>query len=387
MRDGFRVMDADTHVAPSAEALKPYLSPRVGELVPNLDQCRREIKIGWAGEVRTPPFKHAYELSATGHGWGSAEPRVLGEAEPRREQRRFQRFMGSRFPTEGGDEDPTVRVKDMDEEGADVHVMVPPGANGAENAEVELEFLRAQHRWLADFCGQYPHRLKSLVVVSSRTVAASVEEIRRWAASRWAVGVQLYLPLDDPVDHPRLEPIWEAAEEADLPVVHHSFSTGYPGYRDLWASPFIGRSASHPWGAMRFVAALCGSGILDRHPGLRFVVLESGFGWLPFWARRLDDQALYVGYVNEELKLKPSEYLSSGRFFASIALHEGPDMVGMVSELLGDQLLLMGSDYPHAESRFPESVDKVLDYRRQGVTEQAVRRLLWDNPVACFGEP
>lgn len=387
MRDGFRVMDADTHVSPSAEALEPYLSGRLRQLVPDLERRRREIKIGWAGEVRTAPFKHAYELEPPGQGWGSSAPRVLGEAEPRAQARRFQHFMGTRFPTEGGDEDPGVRTKDMDEEGADVHVMVPPGANGAQDPEVELEFLRAQHRWLADLCGQHPHRLKSLVVVSGRTVEESVAEIRRWAGKGWAVGVQVYLPLGDPMDHPRLDPIWAATEEADLPVVHHSFSTGYPGYRDLWESPFIGRSASHPWGAMRFVAAMCGSGILDRFPRLRFAVLESGFGWLPFWARRLDDQAVYVGYVNEELRQKPSEYLSSGRFFASIALHEGPDMVRMVSELLGDGILMMGSDYPHAESRFPGSIDQVLDYRRQGVEEATLRKLLWDNAVACFGEP
>jgi predicted TIM-barrel fold metal-dependent hydrolase len=124
---------------------------------------------------------------------------------------------------------------------------------------------------------------------------------------------------------------------------------------------------------------------MDRFPTLRYAILESGFGWLPFWAKRMDDQAVYMGTVAESMKLKPSEYMTSGRFFSSIVLHEGPEMVRMVSELLGDHLLMFGSDYPHAESRFPESVDKVIGW--DGMDKPLLEKLLWKNPVDCFGEP
>jgi predicted TIM-barrel fold metal-dependent hydrolase len=249
-----------------------------------------------------------------------------------------------------------------------------------------MEFIRAQHRYLNDMCTPHPHRLKSLIVVSARNVEESVKEIEAWAGSSWAVGIQPYMPLDYPVDHPDLEPLWRAAEENNLAVVHHSFASGYPGYRDLWSNPFIGRTASHPWGAMRFVSAVFGSGMMDRHPSLRVAILESGFGWLPFWGVRMDDQVEYMGYVAEDLQHKPSEYMTSGRFFASIVLHEGPQMMRMVSDLLGDGILMFGSDYPHAESRFPNSVDKVLAWR-EVVNEKAIEKLLWGNPVRLFGEP
>jgi predicted TIM-barrel fold metal-dependent hydrolase len=127
--------------------------------------------------------------------------------------------------------------------------------------------------------------------------------------------------------------------------------------------------------------------MLDRFPQLRFGILESGFGWIPFWARRLDDQMEYVGYVNEDLKQRPSEYMENGRFFASIEMHEGGEMAAQVTNLMGDGMLMLGTDYPHAESRFPESVDKVLAWKSQGMSEEALRKLLWDNAVAFFGEP
>jgi predicted TIM-barrel fold metal-dependent hydrolase len=387
MRQGLRVYDADTHVWPTAEQLAPYLSARVRELVPDLDERREEIRVGFAGEVREPPYQHNYRLAPAVAGWGGSAPRVLGEAEPRTQERRFQHFMGERFPTEGADGDAAIRTADMDTEGSDVHMMVPIGANGAENPEVEMEFIRAQHRWLADLCAKAPKRLKSLVVATSRSVSDSVAEIHRCAREGWVAGVQPYTPLDFPIDHPDLEPIFAAAAQENLPIVHHSFASGYPGYRDLWNSPFIGRSASHPWAAMRFVAAMCGSGVLDRFPELRFAILESGFGWLPFWASRLDDQMTYVGYVNESLRQRPSEYLTSGRFFCSIEMHEGPAMVQMVTELLGDHILMIGTDFPHAESRFPESVDRVLAWQESGIDQAVLAKMCWENPTRCFGEP
>jgi predicted TIM-barrel fold metal-dependent hydrolase len=74
-----------------------------------------------------------------------------------------------------------------------------------------------------------------------------------------------------------------------------------------------------------------------------------------------------------------------GRFFAGIVIHEGEKMAKMVTDFLGDHVLMYASDYPHAESRFPESVDKVLSWNSLG--PEALRKLMWDNAVRFYGEP
>jgi predicted TIM-barrel fold metal-dependent hydrolase len=255
---------------------------------------------------------------------------------------------------------------------------------GLPDPALEVGLIRAYHRHMADFCGQYPTRLKTMIVASSRVPEEAVREIREWGKSPWAVAVMPLLAKDLPADHPDLNPIWEAAQEYDLPIANHSFTWNppyYPGYEDLWENIFLGRLAAHPWGAMRFVGSFIGGGLFDRYPRLRMGVLECGFGWLPFWARRMDEQAVYVGGT-APLKQKPSEYMASGRFFCSIEHHEGEDMFNYVTHFLGDGVLMYASDYPHSECQFPESVDNIIAW--SSLKEDTKRKLLWDNANRFF---
>jgi len=386
MRQRFRIFDSDTHLSPNAETLEPYFDANMRKRLPEWENCKVPFRVGWAGEILEPPYRHRYQFTKRS-GWRQ-KLRILGEADPREQVgRHHPKFMGSRFPTPGGSDDNfEARIRDMDEEGVDVQLMLPGTPPASDDVEIEVGFIRANHRFTNDFCSKYSHRLKSLIVVSNKAIDVSVEEIKTWASAPWAAGIYPHLDEGVPIDHPDLEPIWAAANEAGLCVAHHSFTEGYPGYRDLWDNPFIGRTASHPWGAMRAMTAFFGAGIMDRYPNIRYCILESGFGWLPFWGARMDDQSEYISYaLPQNLAHKPSEYMTGGRFFASLVIHEGEKMAKMVTDLLGDGLLMYSSDYPHAESRFPESTDKVLAWKSLG--DEVMRKMLWDNATRCFGEP
>lgn len=377
-----KVFDADTHFQPAAESIVPYLDKQIVARLPELEEFKNPVKTGRAGQIIEPPFRHWYRFRSGG-GWGNIKPRHLGEGGPReKEDRHFQTFMGDRYPTLGV-EDHLVdkRVEEMIEEGIDAQILVPSAFTGHADPAIDMGFIRALHRFTDDVCSKYPDNLYSMIFVTARAVEDSVAEVKTWGQKNWARGVYVDLPLDYPLDHPDLNPLWAAIDDAGLTVCHHSFATGYPGYRDLWDNPFIGRTAGHPWGAMRAVASWFGSGIFDRYPNIRYSVMESGFGWLPFWAARMEDQVVYMGYVAENLQHTMTEYMTGGRFFTSIVLHEGPDMVRMVSEILGDDILMFGSDYPHAESRFPISVKTVDDWPLNSVTR---RKLMWDNAAKCF---
>ena len=379
MRDGLRAFDADTHVNPAADVLDRYVDPsfrpRLAELAPYRVASGQMI----GGTPGTDQYRVATKLYR----------RVLGQAGPDESfTGRSTHWMGTRQPRVGVQDDQAEnRVKDMDDEGTDAHFLVPTSwvsVVGLPDVELEVGLIRAYHRHAADFCGQFPGRLTTAIVASTRAVDEAVREIHRWGTSKWAVAVLPVLGKDMPLDHPDLEPIWQAAQEHDLAVVHHSNTWNppyFPAYLDLWDNIFLGRLASHPWGGMRFMAAFIGAGIMDRYPRLRMGILECGFGWLPFWARRMDEQAAYVGGV-APLQHAPSEYLTSGRFFCTIERHEGEDLFNFVTSVLGDDVLMYASDYPHSECQFPDSVDNIL--RWSSLKPDTRRKLLWDNAARFY---
>jgi predicted TIM-barrel fold metal-dependent hydrolase len=141
------------------------------------------------------------------------------------------------------------------------------------------------------------------------------------------------------LDDPDWEPIWAAAQEHDLTIVIHSFTMSIPyppGMWDNWDNMFLVRSASHVWNAQRNMAAIIGSGVLDRFPSLRLTSLECGHGWLAFWASRLDEQAEMSQHALPRLKRKPSEYIRGPQYFQSIQLHEGELSLRQAIEAIGE---------------------------------------------------
>jgi predicted TIM-barrel fold metal-dependent hydrolase len=378
MRDGFRAYDADTHVNPAADVLDRYVDPgfrpRLAELAPH--------KVASGQMVGGTPDTYQYRVQT------KFFRRVLGTAGAHESfTGRGTHWRGSKQPRVGVQDDQAAnRVADMDDEGTDTHFLVPTlwlSVVGLPDADYEINLIRAYHRHAADFCGQFPSRLKTAIVASARNVPEAVREIKQWGTSKWAVAVIPALGPDMPVDHPDLEPIWQAAQEHDLAIVHHSNTWNppyFPAYRDVWDNIFLGRLASHPWGGMRFMAAFIGAGILDRYPRLRMGTLECGFGWLPFWAKRMDEQAVYVGGT-APLKHTPSEYIASGRYFCTIERHEGEDLFNYVTSVFGDDVLMWGSDYPHSECQFPDSVDNILKWSMKPDTK---RKLLWDNAARFY---
>ena len=179
------------------------------------------------------------------------------------------------------------------------------------------------------------------------------------------MGIFPICPPELSLDDPAWEPIWSAAQDHDLTVVIHSFTMTVPyppGTWDTWENMFLQRAAGHTWNAQRNMAAIIGSGVLDRYPSLRLTSLECGHGWLAFWAARLDELAEMSRHTLPALKQRPSEYIRGPQYFQSIQLHEGELSLRQAIEALGDETLMFATDYPHSESWFPKSVDAVLGW-------------------------
>ena len=86
--------------------------------------------------------------------------------------------MGSKQPRPGTQDDQAEsRIQDMDDEGTDTHFLIPTSWTsfvGHDDPTIETNIIRAFHRHMADFSGNHPDRLQSMIVASARDVDAAV---------------------------------------------------------------------------------------------------------------------------------------------------------------------------------------------------------------------
>ena len=70
----------------------------------------------------------------------------------------------------------------------------------------------------------------------------------------------------------------------------------------------------------------------------------------------------YVSGATPPLKHQPIEYVQMGRFRCGAEPFEGPAMTKAVIDILGPDVLMHQSDYPHGEAHFPDTAQMVLDW-------------------------
>jgi predicted TIM-barrel fold metal-dependent hydrolase len=387
MRQGFRVIDTDTHVTPSMEVLEKHADPKFKkdhweEFKPYMRTMKSPEGRGhpltpWTTlKIKPIPYnrvagtKGAEEKIEKG-GAGALEGRVKNIAKE--------------VSSVGIQHDNSVgRLADMDKEGVDVNVLIPGTWAPAVSAlapHLGVGLYAAYHNYMAEFCSADTNRLKGMLLIPANDLDFAEKELKKRGKEPWVSCAWIVLPEGTPVDDPDHDRLWAVMNDYNLPIMHHSFfyePPYFPGYRDIWGNAAIARTAAHMWGAQRLLAYVIAGGILDRFPNMRVGFSETGHGWLPQWLLRLDSQLPYVGGTVKPLKMKPSEYAKAGRVYCGIESHEGAEMTKAVNDVLGDGCLMYSSDFPHPECDWPRSVDNVIAWGNV-LGRGALKKLLADN--------
>jgi predicted TIM-barrel fold metal-dependent hydrolase len=128
--------------------------------------------------------------------------------------------------------------------------------------------------------------------------------------------------------------------------------------------------------------SLTAGGVLEHFPRLRVGLLEGNCGWAPWLFHRLDEHWEWVGrHEVPELERKPSEYFRSNCFLSVEAEEETvKDYVAW----FGDENLVFSTDYPHADSKYPTSVEH---FRKLPLSEASQRKILWGNCARLYALP
>jgi len=146
-------------------------------------------------------------------------------------------------------------------------------------------------------------------------------------------------------------------------------------------NPLVLHAVSHSFEEMLAFAQLVAFGVLERHPAMRVVFLESGGGWAPFWIERLDEQAEGFGGFCPEMRLAPSEYFAR-QCWISYEIDE--KTLPALAPVIGEDRIVWGSDYPHHDATFPGAVT-TLRRTMAPLPAEFQTRILGSNAAALYG--
>ncbi len=285
-----------------------------------------------------------------------------------------------------GGQDPHARLADMNKEGIGVMVMFPTTGlffYGLKQLDLTVALCRAFNDWAGDFCAVEPDRLFGPAVLPQMDVSEAMAEAVRVAEKR---PMQAVIFRPNPVagrtlDHPAFAPLWSLLEELDVPLVLHEGTTqdvpqvGNDRYDNFMFRHIISHAFEQQ---MALMSLICG-GVLERHPGLRVLIVEAGIGWVPYWIDRLDHHIEQWGFASAPLELKPSEYFARQCFVAADAEEF---MLPQVISLVGDDNLCFSTDYPHPDHPFEGVVAELT--QRTDLSEESKRKILADNAARLF---
>ena len=151
-----------------------------------------------------------------------------------------------------------------------------------------------------------------------------------------------------------------------------------------WSAPDAAAySSTQDYWVRRSLGSMIFAGGFERFPGLRIAVVEHELAWAPYFLEKMDvtykelSQTAPYRFKDQVL---PSDFFRSQIF---CTFQEDKRGLHMLSDMIGTDTMMFGSDYPHAESTWPRS-RQFIDDLLAGVDQDVRRKLVCDNVAGLF---
>ncbi|MFN8037148.1 MAG: amidohydrolase family protein [Acidimicrobiia bacterium] len=280
---------------------------------------------------------------------------------------------------------PKLRLEDLDRDGIAASVVYGPLSLGFPITDAALQdaTYAAWNDWAADeFNSVEPDRLCALAFLPFHSPEAAAGELERCASRghRGAIVDAFRIDLGDPA----WDRLWSTAEATGLPISFHinggiseklSYQVGR--WQSAAFATLLPMQLDEPLATMVF------SGALERHPGLRLVLAESGIGWLPYFLTRMDAEWEELGpKLDYASKVPPSELVRR----QVILTFEQESRADQFIPLVGAESCMWASDYPHTDSTFPNS-RRAIDESLGTLPPDDVRKITATNCARLYRFP
>jgi predicted TIM-barrel fold metal-dependent hydrolase len=276
-----------------------------------------------------------------------------------------------------GSWDVSSRVADMDIDGVYAQICFPSGVFGfsgrafamSSDQELGLASMRAYNDWhLTELAGTHPGRIVPMQTIWFSDPEIAAKEIRSNAEKGFKAATLPDLPqhLGLPrIGAPYWYPILQALEETETTVCLHLDAAGWvldplPAREESFESQDYTIAALFPASSMVTGIEWTFSGVPIRFPNLKIALSEGGIGWVPMAVDRLDYMLAHSGanlrrnWVHDE---SPSELLLNHFWFCMI---DNPSNLNAV-DMIGSDHVMVETDYPHADSTWPDTQKLLSD--------------------------
>ena len=366
------IISSDSHVVEPPQLWRDRMEARHGERIPHLvvgdpyDQwyCDGEV-VGTLGGA-----------SSAGMRFSRPQDIVLD---------------GSFAKVPPGGYDPHAHVQDLDLDGVHGDVLyssVCGNMYAVEDAGFMRDVFTAYNIWLAEFCSAYPNRLKGIAqVLVDDDMEAGLAQLEH-AAELGLCGamIPVFPRPDETYDLPMYEALWASAQDLGMPLSLH-VGTKRPGTAKMRSDGRITQSAVERSTSDYWVRLSLGhmvfSGVFERYPALRVVNVEHELSWIPYFMKRMD--ATYIERHTQATHRFKEDMLPSDYMRRNVYHGFQEDDIGVrLRDIIGLDRIMWGSDYPHAESTFPES-QRILDEVMQGVPQDERDKMVGGNCAELYG--
>lgn len=292
------------------------------------------------------------------------------------------------------------RLEYMDEHGIWAQIVYPNsvgfgGQRFVENPDEDLRLLAVEifNDASAELQEQSGQRMFPMAITPMWHVDVAVREIRRCHAMglrgvNMSTGPHTF-GLPD-LAEAYWNPMWDVCAELSMPVNFHIGAssdtlswfgmTPWPSH-DLDTKLAIGSAMMYLSNA-GVMANLIFGGVLERHPGVEFVSVESGIGWIPFFLESLDYQQIQ-SIPGSTLPLTPTEYFK--RQMSACFWFEEAGVAGAVAAL-GEDRVLFETDFPHPTCLYPDGLTQAAT-AVNSLPPSARRKVMGDNARRLYRLP
>jgi predicted TIM-barrel fold metal-dependent hydrolase len=184
------------------------------------------------------------------------------------------------------------------------------------------------------------------------------------------------------IGDPAWDRLWSTAEQTALPISFHIKGGSWSGlsYRlGKWQSAAFATIMPLQFDEALATMVFCGA--LERHPGCKLVLAESGIGWLPYFLARMDlEWEALRDKIAGSIDTPPSELFRR----QVIATFEEDALAADLIPLLGAESCMWASDYPHTDSTFPNSLP-AIEETLGALPADARRKITASNCARLYG--